>query len=204
MKVDVATRGISLRWTASQDAVSFDIVRRPGLRGRKPTTLYSGGARAFTDRRLKEGVKYRYTVTAYDEAGNGAARGLAARASSSVAKPSRAKPATKPSANQPAVKPALTRPAAGARVTAPPLLAWRPVPRATYYNVQLYRNGRKILTAWPSEPSFRLQPAWKFGGRTYRLTPGVYRWYVWPGFGLSSATRYGKLVGTRRFVVTRG
>lgn len=201
VKAEVAPRGISLRWTASKDALSFEIVRRPGLRGRKATTLYNGKARSFTDRQLTKGVKYRYTVTAYDEAGNGAAKGLAARAESSVAKPS----ATKPQATKPqAAKPALTQPAAGARVSAPPLLAWRAVPRATYYNVQLFRNGRKILTAWPNGPSFRLQRSWTFEGRTYRLTPGRYRWYVWPGFGKRSETRYGALVGTRRFVVTRG
>jgi hypothetical protein len=32
----------------------------------------------------------------------------------------------------------------------------------------------------------------------------VYRWYVWPGFGPRSANRYGKLLGTRKFVVVRG
>jgi hypothetical protein len=31
----------------------------------------------------------------------------------------------------------------------------------------------------------------------------VYRWYVWPGFGPRSANRYGKLLGTRTFVVVR-
>jgi hypothetical protein len=96
----------------------------------------------------------------------------------------------------------LTGPAAGARLTAPPVLAWGAVARASYYNVQLYRNGRKILTFWPRTTSLRLQRTWRFDGHTYALTPGTYRWYVWPGFGARSANRYGKLVGTRSFVVT--
>ena len=87
-------------------------------------------------------------------------------------------------------------------MTAPPLLAWRAVAKATYYNVQLYRDGQKILTAWPLDTSFRLQRSWRFDGRNYKLSPGSYRWHVWPGFGARSAHRYGKLLGTRTFVVT--
>jgi hypothetical protein len=78
------------------------------------------------------------------------------------------------------------------------------VPKATYYNVQLFRNGQKILTVWPTEPSFLLHRNWRFDGRAYRLTPGTYRWYVWPGFGLRSANRYGKLLGSRTFVMVGG
>ncbi|MGH3132212.1 MAG: hypothetical protein ACRDNY_00450, partial [Gaiellaceae bacterium] len=109
-----------------------------------------------------------------------------------------------PTVSRPAAtRPALTRPAVRARLTAPPLLAWTKVRKATYYNVQLYRNGRKILTSWPQSTSFRLQRSWRYEGGTYRLTPGTYRWYVWPGFGPRSASRYGKLLGTRTFVITR-
>ena len=41
------------------------------------------------------------------------------------------------------------RPLAGARVSAPPMLRWRAVPKAKFYNAQVYRNGRKILSLWP-------------------------------------------------------
>ncbi|MGH3078166.1 MAG: hypothetical protein ACRDPZ_08275 [Gaiellaceae bacterium] len=200
IRAEITKRGVVLRWRASKDTHSFAVLRRPGLRGSKPTTVYAGRATAFTDRRMKSGVKYHYTVAAYDEAGNAAVKGVLVKPDGSVAKAG----ATRPTTNEPAAaKPALTRPAVGARVTAPPLLAWRAVPRATYYNVQLYRGGRKILTAWPSATTFRLQRSWRYDGRTYRLAPGVYRWYVWPGFGPRSETRYGKLLGTRTFVVTR-
>lgn len=199
VKAELTSRGIVLRWTASKDTLSFGIVRRPGLKGKKPSTLYTGRARVFTDRRLEKGIKYRYTVAAYDEAGNAAVKALAAQLSSSITKPA----VTKPVPTRPAVtKPALTKPAAGARIAAPPLLAWTAVPKATYYNIQLYRDGRKILTVWRTSPSFLLQRSWTFGGGSYRLTPGSYRWYVWPGFGPRSANRYGKLVGTRSFIVT--
>src|ERR671924_55516 len=97
---------------------------------------------------------------------------------------------------------ALFAPAAGARVTSPPLLRWRPVRRATYYNIQLYRAGRKLLTAWPRRTSLQLRSSWRFAGREQRLTPGTYRWYVWPGYGPTSARKYGRMLGTSTFVVT--
>jgi len=204
LKAEVTSRGVVLKWTASKDTHTITIVRRPGMRGRKLSALYNGKARTFTDRRLTNGVKYRYTLTAYDEAGNAAVKGLAVKPGFSPTKPVVTKPAlTKPVVTKPALtKPALTKPAAGARLTLPPLLVWRPVAKAAYYNVQLYKDGQKILTVWPQTTSFRLQRSWRLGGRTYGLTPGSYRWYVWPGFGPRAANRYGKLVGTRTFVVT--
>ncbi|MBA2359637.1 MAG: hypothetical protein H0V79_01655 [Actinobacteria bacterium] len=96
---------------------------------------------------------------------------------------------------------ALFAPAAGARVTRPPLLRWRPVRGASYYNVQLYRAGRKVLSAWPTRTRLQLRAQWRFNGRAQRLEPGVYRWYVWPGRGQITARRYGKVLGSSTFVV---
>jgi hypothetical protein len=193
VKTEISARGISLKWIASKDALSFTIVRRPGLRNKKVSTVYSGKARAFLDGQLRGGVKYRYTVTAFDQAGNAAARGLRAQALRTVSRPARPVGATA----------ALRGPAPGARLKAPPVLRWSPVAKATYYNVQLFRDGKKILTLWPTKPLLQVPSAWRFAGSTFRLTPGVYRWYVWPGFGPRSASRYGKLLGTRSFVVVR-
>jgi hypothetical protein len=195
VRAEIRARGIALRWQASKDTDVVVVLRRPGLRSGKPSKVYSGKRRAFTDRRLRNGVKYRYTVTAYDEAGNAAVKGLAAKYTGKTGRVAATRPA--------ATKPALLRPAAGARVAAPIVLSWTSVRNATYYNVQVYRNGRKILTAWPSTSSFRLERSWKFEGRRHRLTPGTYRWYVWPGFGRRSENRYGALLGTRQFVVRR-
>ena len=98
---------------------------------------------------------------------------------------------------------ALFTPKAGAKVTRPPLLVWRRVTRARYYNVQLYRGRRKVLTAWPTKTRFQLQARWKNLGRKEMLLPGSYRWYVWPGYGAPSARRYGQLLGQSTFVVAR-
>ena len=195
LRTEVTSRGVTLKWTASKDTHSITVSRRPGLRGRRLSTIYDGKARSFVDRRLSKGVKYRYTITAYDEAGNAAAKGLAIQPNLGTTK--------KAVATKAAATVGLTRPLAGARLAAAPVLAWKPVAKATYYNVQLYRNGRKILTIWPRTTSFQLQRSWSYAGRSYKLTPGPYRWYVWPGFGERSANRYGKLLGTRSFVVTR-
>jgi hypothetical protein len=92
---------------------------------------------------------------------------------------------------------ALLAPRAGARVTSPPVLRWRRVARASYYNVQLYRGRVKVLSAWPTSPRLQLGGQWRFLGRQRRLTRGSYRWLVWPRFG----RRYGALLGQSTFTV---
>ena len=96
---------------------------------------------------------------------------------------------------------ALLAPRTGARVTAPPLLAWRRVARASYYNVQLYRGRLKVLSAWPVRTRLQLRARWTYLGQNRKLSPGVYRWYVWPGYGPARAHRYGALLGQSKFTV---
>jgi hypothetical protein len=95
----------------------------------------------------------------------------------------------------------LFSPLAGERVSGPPLLRWRAVPRAVFYNVQVYRAGRKIFTIWPRSTRFGMHRTWTFRGRTFRLTPGVYTWYVWPAFGMLKSPHYGKMLGQSSFRV---
>ena len=71
---------------------------------------------------------------------------------------------------------------------------------ASFYNVQLFK-GSKLLSTWPVHTGLQLSSAWRFAGASYRLSPGRYTWYVWPGFGSLSAARYGSLIGHRTFVV---
>jgi hypothetical protein len=88
-------------------------------------------------------------------------------------------------------------------VRVPPLLRWTPVRGASYYNFQLYRGGKKILSVWPRKASLQLKSSWRFHGRRYRLSPGRYRWYVWPGFGPLAARRYGPAIGRHTLVIRR-
>jgi HYR domain len=94
-------------------------------------------------------------------------------------------------------------PRAGATVRTAPMLRWRPVPKARFYNVQLFRRGQKVLTVWPSRPHFRLQPRWTFRGHAYRLRRGSYTWLVWPAYGTLAKPRYGKLLGQSSFVFAK-
>ena len=95
----------------------------------------------------------------------------------------------------------LYAPPPGDWVSAPPRLAWFRVSRATYYNVQVFRLGEKVLSAWPTSPSLRMRPSWTYRGRTFRLTSGTYTWFVFPGFGDPEQARYGRLVGSSSFLV---
>ena len=85
-------------------------------------------------------------------------------------------------------------------MTAPPKLTWRSDKKATYYNVQVWRRGR-IFSAWPTRNSIKLTRTWTYDERRYRLSPGRYRWYVWPGYGLRAQENFGRLIGSSSFVV---
>jgi hypothetical protein len=144
--------------------------------------IYSGTATTYTDRGLTNGVEYRYVVVSEDAAGNQSA-GVGS--------------AAVPRLNL------LRTPKDGAKVKQPPKLTWARNAEANYYNVQLYRGQVKILSTWPVGASLKLKRTWKYQGRRYTLAKGVYRWYVWPGFGARSAVDYGELLGSNSFQMTR-
>jgi hypothetical protein len=169
---------VSLTWKASSDTASVQVTRAPGATGAAPSVVYSGRKSRFDDRSVQNHVKYQYTVTAIDQAANQASKSITAL------------PA-----------PALYAPAAGATVHRAPTLAWLPYRRATYYNLQLFRNGRKILSVWPRRPKYRLGRSWTFNGRSYALSKGAYEWRVWPGVGKRNAHRYGPLLGHSTFIL---
>ena len=101
-RVEAGNRTAKLSWIASPDT-AFVELRRSGV------LVYGGSSTSFTDRGLKNGVRYRYELTAFDAAGNAATSGVAARP-------------TGP----------LVSPPTGATVSAPPRLAWLRDERATH------------------------------------------------------------------------
>jgi hypothetical protein len=173
-------RTVDLMWKASSDTQIIEIVRTPGRNGAAQSVVFRGLAATYRDKRLTIGRRYRYRVTAFDDARNTSAQAVAVVATG-----------------------ALLSPEPGERITPnkPPRLTWVAVKRASYYNLQVMRNG-KILSVWPARPSFQLRRTWLYKGHRYRLRPGVYHWYVWPGFGRTSAARYGRLLGSSKFVVS--
>jgi len=169
---------VVLAWEVSRDTRSVEISRAPGLYGPEPSVVYRGRASRFADRKVDNGVSYRYTVTAVDRAGNRSDRPIDAVAAAPLFKP-----------------------VTGSVVRDPPVLAWAKVARASYYNVQIFRRGRKILSAWPTHPWLRLSRTWTYEGESYRLSRGTYQWRVWPGVGSPSAHKYRPLLGHSTFVV---
>jgi hypothetical protein len=165
---------VELDWSAPPDAQTVEVVRLA-----PQALVFQGQGDEVTDRRLRNGSRYRYSVAAVDQAGN--------RAQTTVS--------AVPTASR------LLLPARRAHLGDPPLLVWEALKRATYYNVQLYRGSRKILSRWPRAAQLQLDPSWRYLGRRRRLTPGLYRWFVWPGFGERSERRYGKRLGRSSFTI---
>jgi len=180
VKAGAGARTIDLTWVASTDTQLVQVTRTSKAAAGKSGLVFSGTGKSFRDTRLKVGARYHYTVTAIDQAGNRAAKTIAATA-----------PGT------------LFAPMPGERVSTPPMLRWTPAKGAQYYNVQLVR-GKKILSAWPGTNHFRIPRSWVYQGHRYRLHRGVYRWYVWPGFGTFSASKYGNVLGGSSFMFSSG
>jgi len=180
---DPGDQTVALSWQAGGDAApiaSVQVTRTGGTNAASAAMVYDGTGTGFNDTRLKNGVHYTYTITARDLAGNATVQTVAAT---------------------PAAR--LLSPALNAHLSAPPMLTWTVAPGATYYNVQLFRGGGKVLSMWPKQATLQLRRRWKFEGRRYRLKPGTYRWYVWPGLGRRKAGRYGHMIGSGTFVIVR-
>ena len=165
-----ADRTATVRWTPGPDAQTVTVVRAPG--GAPLLTAAPASTHAVTDGPLAPGTTDTYTITIADAAGNAATATTTATA-----------PATPAAATKASAKP-----------TTLPALRWRARSPAKYYNLQLFRDGRKILSAWPTKPHYTLKASWRYRGKAYKLTSGRYRWYVWPGYGRRAQHRYGHLL----------
>jgi hypothetical protein len=187
---------VTLTWKlpAEKDLDHVTVYRSDQTAAGLGTPVYSNKGTKFTDKGLTNDTQYRYVVVSFDDVGNRSV-GLAILATPHVEM--------------------LVRPLDGATLKKPPVLVWRPVAEADYYNVQLFRDSSKVLTgsfassakkilsAWPKGTRFALKARWKFQGKTYRLTRGTYRWFVWPGFGARAQNNYGALLGENTFTVKK-
>jgi hypothetical protein len=180
VRATTGDRRVVVRWSATGGADAVEVVRSPGLKGAPASVVVRGRGVSFADTQVRNGNRYSYEVRAVDSAGNVASRTV------------RAIPRRR-----------LIAPGPGAIVDAatPPLLRWTPVRGARYYNVQLFRDGRKIMSAWPTRARLQLKRSWSNGGTRVRFGAGTYRWLVWPGRGARSKADYGARIGIRKFVV---
>ena len=176
---DVGYRRLVLSWTASADTDHVVVYRSTSAKEATGSEVYSGPATSYAEPKFVNASYHRYAITSYDKAGN-------ASAPVHVVVPASA---------------LLLSPADGSTVHAEKaqLFRWRAIPNASWYNIQLWRGGRKVLTAWPRTPSFPLPATWKSRGHRFELGRGYYTWFVWPGFGPRAGGRYGDLAGHAQF-----
>ena len=166
---------VRLVWTKP---TGIGILRIEIRRSGKRFPLYRGLGSEFIDTSLLNDRTYTYSVVVVDDLKNRSpAAGIFARPRGKF----------------------LRTPRDGANVLRAPMLRWAPRARATYYNVQVFRLGKKILSRWPARPRLQLRMQWRYEGRVYRLKDARYRWYVFPGFGKRPANNYGKLMGHSSF-----
>jgi hypothetical protein len=158
------------------------VISRVLTAGADPQIVYTGSGTSFSDTGVANGLEYRYLVISVNQRGDESA-GVAV-----VALPRHS---------------SLRSPKDGAKLRKIPKLVWERNAEASYYNVQLFRGNVKILSTWPVRATFTLKQTWKFQGKKYKLGAGVYRWYVWPGFGKRSAVDYGDLLGFSTFQIVR-
>jgi hypothetical protein len=89
------------------------------------------------------------------------------------------------------------RPLSGSPVNvSTPVLTWKATQGSTYYNVQVFHNGKHVVVGWPSKASYRIPPG--------MLKSGTYVWYVWPAVQhTGSSPTFGKLIGRATFSYTK-
>jgi hypothetical protein len=179
LKAVVGDRRVDLQWMTTGDAETLEIVRSPGRGSEQTSVVFRGSGGQFVDTAVRNGVRYIYELRVGDAAGNGRSGTVSAVPGYRLLSP------------------------AVVRTKRPPLLRWTPVRGARYYNLQLSRGGRKILSVWPSRARYQLKRRWSYAGKRRRLVPGQYQWRVWPGFGPRAKGDYGKQIGPRTFTLVR-
>jgi len=181
LRRNVGYERLQLRWVKPRDAdfdhVGVYVSTSPKTPPRK--LLYTGKAQSYTDRHFKNGQYYRYLVVSYDHAKN-----------ASGGRPTLVRPSV-----------LLIAPRAGSAVRTAPTFRWAGVRGAGFYNIQLWKNGEKVLSTWPGKARQVLTRRWSYRGHRHSLSRGVYVWYVWPGFGPRTKARYGQLLGYASFRV---
>lgn len=171
-----ANKAIDLSWTPVDGADKYVITRTSSVGAAAATPVYSGSATHFVDAGLANGKKYSYVVTVLDAAGNSSTAGIAAVPDGSS-----------------------LRPFIDTELTELPMLSWGKVKGARYYNLQVFKGKTKVMSIWPKTPKAQVPASWKYKGHKQTLSPGLYRWYVWPGYGSMKHRKYGKLVGSSTF-----
>ena len=153
--------------------VVLNLKRQP--RGKGDGTILYSGLRPSTTFKMRAGLSGYVALYAVDHNGN----------------------ASKPARRTVSLASLIPlRPLTGSRVVEAPRLSWKAREGTAYYNLQVFRDGKRILTDWPSTASFRLPEN--------LLEPGTYTWFVWPALkGKGAAATFGDLIGRATFVYAK-
>ena len=73
-----------------------------------------------------------------------------------------------------------TPPVAPSRELSVRRFAWAPLESAESYHVELFRGDDRVFAANSRLPQLTVPARWTHEGQRQSLTPGAYRWYVWP------------------------
>lgn len=80
------------------------------------------------------------------------------------------------------------------------VLEWPSVEDASFYDVVLWRDGRRVLDLWPETNRIDVLKAVDRAGS--RLASGRYQWFAFAGFGSRDDVRFGKPLANGSFRVT--
>jgi hypothetical protein len=174
-----STDGANIVHWKSSSPNDVATITRVARGSRTERAIFDGAGAGFIDKKIRDGAEYRYTVHTVDQAGNASE----ARTVLALAK----------------VVP-LAKIGYTPRTAGPPILSWPAKRGASYYHVQLFRNGKRIFAAWPHKTELALRARWRWAGHQYRLAPAQYAWFAWAGFGPRKAAHY-KLLGHSTFII---
>ena len=179
-KRNVSYGKLALSWALAPGTDHVVVLRSTRAKHVASTQVYRGAGTSYVESKFVNARYHAYRITSQDKAGN-------VSAAVDITVPASA---------------LLLAPADKARVHRPPTFQWRAVRKARYYNIQLWLNGEKILSVWPTSAKLKLTRTWTYSGRRYKLKAGRYVWFVWPGFGALSKGIYGQPVGQSSFSVS--
>jgi hypothetical protein len=65
----------------------------------------------------------------------------------------------------------------------PRRFAWASTLGASAYHVELFRGNTRVFAGDTKDSQIAVPADWTLNGRRHVLSPGEYRWYVWPIVG---------------------
>jgi hypothetical protein len=140
-----------LTWALARGTDHVVVFRSTRAKHVASTEVYRGARTSYVESKFVNAQYHAYRILSYDKAGN-------VSAAVDITVPASA---------------LLLAPSDRTRLHRAPTFRWRAVKNARYYNLQLWRDGEKILSTWPRTTKLKLTRTWTYNGRRYKLKPGA-------------------------------